>query len=326
MTKPAPARSKVLALSGGIGGAKLALGLHRVLGSGELTVAVNTGDDFVHLGLHVSPDIDTIVYTLSGLSDPEKGWGRVGETWNFMKAITQLGGESWFNLGDADLAMHIQRTHRLGSGESLTRITRTIAERLGISGPILPMSDDPVRTRLLTAEGWLDFQDYFVRRKCEPFVEAVAYAGAETATANAELLSLLADPALRAVALCPSNPFLSIDPMLALPALRAALGQTRAPVVAVSPIIAGESIKGPTAKMMRELGLAVTASAVAERYADFIDVFVVDDADADCALPRGVERVVAPTLMRDLADRERLARVVLAAGDASRRRKSGKRA
>ena len=315
-----------MALSGGIGGAKLALGLDRILRPGELTVAVNTGDDFVHLGLDVSPDIDTIIYTLSGLSDQEKGWGRAGESWNFMKAIAQLGGESWFNLGDADLAMHVERTRRLNAGESLTRITRSIAERLGIAATILPMSDDPVRTRLLTAEGWLDFQDYFVRRKCQPAVEAIAYAGAETATANDGLVSLLADPALRAVVVCPSNPFLSIDPMLALPALRAALRQTKAPVIAVSPIIAGESVKGPTAKMMAELGFAVTASAVAARYADFIDVFVVDDADADCILPRDVGRVVAPTLMKDLADRENLARAVLAAGDGCAGAKSGRRA
>ena len=245
----------VLALSGGVGGAKLALGLYRVLPPGALTVVANTGDDFEHLGLAISPDLDTLLYTLAGIDNPATGWGRRDETWNFMAALERLGGETWFKLGDGDLATHVERTRRLAAGESLSQITDDFRRRLGISARLLPMSDDPVRTRLLTAEGWLDFQDYFVRRQCAPIVREIAFAGAAAARPHPDFLAALADPALRMVVICPSNPLISIDPILSLPGVREALRACRAPVVAVSPIIGGKAVKGPTAKMMAELGL-----------------------------------------------------------------------
>ena len=207
----------MLALSGGVGGAKLALGLYRILPPDTLTVVANTGDDFEHLGLSISPDLDTLLYTLSGQDNPELGWGRRGETWTFMAALEALGGETWFRLGDGDLATHVERTRRLKAGESLSAIIDDFRRRLGIRARLLPMSDDQVRTRLRTEAGWLDFQDYFVRLRCEPVVRELAFAGAETARPHPDFLAALADPQLRAVVICPSNPFISIDPILAVP-------------------------------------------------------------------------------------------------------------
>jgi len=312
------AQTRVVALSGGVGGAKLALGLARVLAPGELMVVANTGDDFEHLGLAISPDIDTLLYTLAGLDNPETGWGRRGETWTFMAALAALGGETWFRLGDGDLATHVERTRRLAGGEPLSAITDDFCRRLGIAARIVPMSDDRVRTRLRTDEGWLDFQDYFVRLQCRPRVLEMRFEGAERARPDAGFLAALADPDLRAIVICPSNPFISIEPILSLPGVRAALRGATAPVVAVSPIIAGSAVKGPTVKMMRELGIEPGAAAVAHRYDGLIDAFVVDDADAAATVPPGVVRVPARTLMLTLADREALARIVLGAADALR--------
>jgi LPPG:FO 2-phospho-L-lactate transferase len=303
----------VLALSGGVGGAKLALGLYRVLPPDSLTVVANTGDDFEHLGLAVSPDLDTLLYTLSGQDNPELGWGRRGETWNFMAALAALGGETWFRLGDGDLATHVERTRRLKAGESLSAITDDFRRRLGIAARLIPMSDNRVRTRLRTAEGWLDFQDYFVRLRCEPAIAELTFEGAAAARPNSAFLAALADPSLRAVVICPSNPFISIDPMLALPGVRAALRECRAPVVAVSPIIGGKAVKGPTAKMMAELGLPVDAAAVAHHYADFLDIYIADEADAASVAGLDIPVVLTRTLMQSLADREMLARTALEA-------------
>ena len=304
----------VLALSGGIGGAKLALGLYRILPPGALTVVANTGDDFEHLGLAVSPDLDTLLYTLAGVDNPETGWGRRGETWTFMAALERLGGETWFKLGDGDLATHVERTRRLAAGESLSRITDDFRRRLGISARLLPMTDDRVRTRLLTPEGWLDFQDYFVGRQCVPPVVEIAFAGAKTARPHPDFLAALANQNLRMVVICPSNPFISIDPILSLPGMREALRSSRAPVVAVSPIIGGKAVKGPTAKMMAELGLPVGAAAVAHHYGDLLDHYVIDEADIAAADNLHLPFTSARTLMETLADREALARAVLAAG------------
>jgi LPPG:FO 2-phospho-L-lactate transferase len=303
----------VLALSGGIGGAKLALGLYRVLPPGALTVIANTGDDFEHLGLSVSPDLDTLLYTLAGIDNPETGWGRRDETWSFMAALGRLGGETWFRLGDGDLAAHVERTRRLAAGDTLSAITDSFRRRLDISARLLPMTDDRVRTRLRTPQGWLDFQDYFVGQRCAPPVREIAFAGAETARAYPDFLAALADERLRSVVVCPSNPFISIDPVLALPGVREALRACRAPVVAVSPIIGGKAVKGPTAKIMDELGLPVDAAAVARHYADILDLFVIDTADADQAAAFAVPVVAARTLMQTLGDREALARTVLEA-------------
>ena len=301
----------VLALSGGVGGAKLALGLSRVLPLEELTIAANTGDDFEHLGLAISPDLDTLLYTLSGQDNPELGWGRRDETWNFMAALDRLGGATWFRLGDGDLATHVERTRRLAAGERLSSIVDDFRRRCGIAARLLPMSDDKVRTRLDTDGGWLDFQDYFVRLRCEPAVRRIEFAGAADARAHPGLLQALADPGLRAVVICPSNPFISIDPIIALPGLRAALAACRAPVVAVSPIIGGQAVKGPTAKMMRELGLSVDAAAVARRYRQFLDLYIADEADRDAVAGLDLPVVLARTLMTTLGDRERLAQIVL---------------
>ena len=299
----------VLALSGGVGGAKLALGLSRVLAFEELTIVANTGDDFEHLGLSISPDIDTLVYTLAGLANPEIGWGRRDETWSFMATLATIGGATWFRLGDSDLAIHVERTRRLRAGETLTEITDNISHRLGIGSRILPMTDGRMRTRVLTEAGWLDFQDYFVRHRCEPVVRELAFDG--DAQPHPGFLSLLADPALTAVVICPSNPFISVEPILSLPSVRAALDACRAPVIAVSPIIAGRAVKGPTAKIMTELGLDPSARAVAEWYGDLLDAYIVDDSDAADMVGLHPRVTVTRTLMLTLEDRESLARVVL---------------
>jgi LPPG:FO 2-phospho-L-lactate transferase len=307
------APGRVLALSGGIGGAKLALGFYRILPPGSLTVVGNTGDDFEHLGLRISPDLDTLLYALAGLDNPETGWGRRAETWTFMAALESLGGETWFKLGDGDLATHVERTRRLAAGESLSAITDDFRRRLGIAACLLPMSDDPVRTRVATDAGRLEFQEYFVHRQCAPVVREIVFAGAAAAHPHPAFLASLASEDLRAVVLCPSNPFLSIDPILALPGVRAALRRSAAPVVAVSPIIGGKAVKGPTAKLMAELGLPVDAAAVARYYGDILDCYIADESDARQIGDPGVPVRLAPTLMRTLADREALAWAVLAA-------------
>ena len=295
----------VLALSGGVGGAKLALGLYRILPADTLTVVANPGDDFEHLGLTVCPDLDTLLYTLSGEANPELGWGRRGET--------------WFRLGDGDLATHVERTRRLAAGDSLSAIIDDFRRSLGIAARLLPASDDKLRTRLETDRGWLDFQDYFVRLRCEPAVRRLEFTGAESARANPDVLASLADPGLRAVIVCPSNPFISIDPILAIPGMRHALRACRAPVVAVSPIIGGKAVKGPTAKMMAELGLPVDAAAVARHYRDFLDIYIADESDRDTVSRLDIPIVLAPTLMVTLEDREALARIALRAAAAHRK-------
>ena len=306
----------VVALSGGVGGAKLAHGLSLALAPDELTVVVNTGDDFRHLGLHISPDIDSVVYALAGLADAGRGWGRADESWNFMAALKGLGGADWFRLGDADLAMHVERSWRLAQGEPLSAVTARLCRALGIGAQVVPMSDDPVHTRLRSAEGWLDFQDYFVARQCQPVVREVTFAGAERASAQPAALAALARADLRAVVICPSNPFVSVEPILAVPGMRAALESAGAPIVAVTPIIGGKAVKGPAGKMMAELGLEVSSGAVAQRYAGFIDVFISDERDPLPAPVPGVRLHRAATLMSTTEDRVGLARAVLAAADA----------
>lgn len=305
---------RYLALTGGVGGAKLALGLSKLLPPGELAFLVNTGDDFTHLGLHISPDIDTLVYTLAGQSNLETGWGRSDETWNFMEALARLGGETWFQLGDRDLAMHVERTFRLKRGEPLSQITAALASALAIGHAILPMSDDPVATLVRTTDGLLDFQHYFVRERCAPVVTGFEFRGAQAARINPLVLECLNDPGLRGIIVCPSNPFVSIDPILNVGNLRQLLAQSTAPVIAVSPVIGGAAVKGPTVKMMRELGIPGTADWVAAHYRDFLDGFVLDQVDAgsrDAITATGLEVAVTQTLMISLDDRINLARVCL---------------
>jgi len=298
-----------LAITGGIGGAKLALGLARTLPTADVAFAVNTGDDFEHLGLRISPDIDTLIYTLAGLANPTLGWGRVDETWSFMETLEQLGGEIWFRLGDRDLALHSRRTALLEAGYTLTEVTRALGQALGVHQQVLPMSDDSVRTTVITPAGRLAFQHYFVRDRCAPTVSGFEFSGIDSARPNPAMLDML--KGLKGIIICPSNPFVSVDPLLNLPGLRAALKASPAPVVAVSPIIAGAAIKGPTAKMMAELGVPATAAQVAAHYGDLLDGFIVDRADAAVADHLDLPTVVTGTVMVTLADREALARTTL---------------
>ena len=305
----------VVALCGGVGGAKLAHGLALALAPQGLSIIVNTGDDFQHLGLKIAPDLDSVMYALAGLSDPVRGWGRRDETWTFMEALGGLGAESWFQLGDGDLAVHVERSWRLAAGATLTEVTAHLCKALGITARVLPMSDDPVRTRVLSTEGWLDFQEYFVRRQCQPAVRDFMFAGAATARAQPQALAALARRDLRAIVICPSNPFVSVEPILAVPGIRSAIQHCNAPVVAVTPIIGGTAVKGPAAKMMVELGLEVTPASVARRYAELIDAFVLDQADALPEPLRDVTFFTAATLMSTVEDRLRLAQAVLRAAD-----------
>lgn len=297
----------VVALSGGVGGAKLSLGLLGVLPPQALSIIVNTGDDFEHLGLHISPDIDTTLYTLAGLVNPETGWGQRDETWLFMEEQARSGGETWFKLGDRDRQVHAERTLRLQRGETLSGITRDFARRFGIAAQIIPMSDDAVRTRVLTNEGELGFQEYFVRRQCRPSVSGLFFEGAATARPSADAVAALSARNLAAIIICPSNPWLSIDPLRALPGMRELLRASGAPVVAVSPLVGGKAVKGPTAKIMDELGLPVTPAAVARHYAGWIDGFVLDIRDEGCAEQIDIPTLSVDTLMQSLSDRQRLA-------------------
>lgn len=306
---------RVAALCGGVGGAKLADGLLQVLPPHGLGLIVNTGDDFEHLGLHISPDVDTVLYTLSGLANPATGWGRRDESWNFMAALQALGGQTWFRLGDADLAMHVQRTLRLGAGEPLSAITADTARRLGIAAQLLPMTDGRLRTRVRTDAGWVDFQDYFVRQQCRPTLREIRFDGAAMCTPAPGVAELLRGDALEAIVICPSNPYLSVDPVLAVPGLRGLLRAAGVPVVAVSPLIAGAAVKGPTAKIMAELGKASSALEVARHYRGLIDGFVLDERDAaqaaELAGEAGVAVRLCDTLMQCGDDRQRVARASL---------------
>lgn len=299
----------IVALSGGVGGAKLADGLAGVLPQGALTVVTNTGDDFVHLGLHISPDIDTVAYTLSGRADPVRGWGLADETWSAMGALGALGEPDWFMLGDKDLATHLFRTRRLAAGETLSAVTEALCAALGVPARVLPMSDDKVATRVETPLGWLDFQDYFVRHRAAPLVEAIEYAGADSARPAPAVLQALQDAALEAIIICPSNPILSLDPIFAVPGLREAVKAAPVPVVGVSPLVGGKAVKGPTVEVMRGMGLEPTTAAIAHHYGDLLDGFLIDESDAGLVLDCAAR--AHPTLMRDAADRRRVAAAAL---------------
>ncbi len=303
--------ARFVAVSGGVGGAKLAVGLAELLGD-RLTVIVNTGDDFEHLGLHVSPDIDTALYTLADLVNPETGWGRRDETWSFMGAVEQLGGPTWFKLGDKDLAVHVERTRRLRGGESLSSVTAHLAGSFGVSPRIVPMSDSAVRTLVDTDAGTLAFQEYFVRERCAPPVRRISFEGANAARPAPDIATAVGSPELSGIILCPSNPWLSVDPVLAVPGLKDLLRSAGVPIVAVTPIIAGQAVKGPTAKIMRELGLELTARTIASHYAGLLDGFVLDTADAPIARNIPVETLVTNTLMHTRKDKVALARECIA--------------
>jgi LPPG:FO 2-phospho-L-lactate transferase len=305
----------ILALAGGVGGAKLAQGLTMRLPPEELLIVVNTGDDFTHLGMHISPDIDTVMYWLAGLNDRVRGWGLADESWNFMAALGRLGGPTWFNLGDADLATHVERTQRLARGETLSQVTRHLCAQLGIAHHIVPMTDGSVRTIVHTADAALAFQDYFVRLHCEPAVTSIVFDRGKDVVPSPAFAAAMANPALRAIVICPSNPVLSVDPILSMPGVREWLRQTRAPVVCVSPIVGGQAIKGPAAKIFRELGRDVSAIGVAEHYRGLIDGLVIDTID-NAAKPAieslGMRVAVTDSVMKSLDDQANLAAYVLA--------------
>ena len=306
---------RVVALAGGVGGARLAHGLQLVVAPGDLTVVVNTGDDAEFHGLLVCPDHDTVVYTLAGLADRERGWGRAGETWAAAGQLARLGEPTWFQLGDRDLALHVHRTRRLREGVRPTTIALDVAARLGVATRILPMADEPVRTRVRTGDGWLAFQDWFVRLRADPPVLEATFDGVERArvTPEAEAAFSRAD----AIVICPSNPLVSIAPILAVPGIRDAIGAARGRgvrVAAVSPIVGGKALRGPADRMLAALGEEVSALGVARRYVGLVDVLVIDEADASLApaVERlGLDAIVAPSVMSDDASREALARVVL---------------
>lgn len=304
----------ILALAGGVGGARLAHGLAQVLTPEELTIVVNTGDDFTHLGLNISPDLDTVMYTLAGINDPQKGWGIANESWNFMENLARLGGETWFQLGDRDLATNVERTRRLHDDQSLSAVTEYLCQRLDVWHRVAPMSDDPVRTRVHTTDGVLDFQDYFVRQRAKPSVVRLEYAGAAESRMSSPLRSCFENTALRAVIVCPSNPYLSIAPILAIPGVRDAIANARVPRLAVSPIVGGRAIKGPAAKIMGELGKSVSAIEIARFYRGLVDGLVIDNVDenlCEAIAQEGITPFVTETVMREPEDRRQLARDVM---------------
>jgi LPPG:FO 2-phospho-L-lactate transferase len=302
---------KIVALAGGVGGAKFAHGLAQVLSPEELTVIVNTGDDFEHYGLYICPDLDTVCYTLAGLANPETGWGRIGETWNVIETAAKLGGPAWFRLGDRDLGTHLERTRRLKSGQTLSQITRDFCRAWGIEQTILPMSDQPVRTIVETDEGDLAFQEYFVHRRCEPRVKGFRFEGIDMAEPAPGALEAL--QSADAVIICPSNPWVSIDPILKIlsPLLSGEGPGVRS--IAISPIIGGQTVKGPAAKMFRELGIEPSALAVADHYCSLITGFVLDKIDEQLkgVIGKNMRTMTTDILMKDLNDRSRLANEVL---------------
>ncbi len=305
---------KVVALAGGVGGARLADGLARILPPGDLTIIINTGDDFEHLGLKICPDLDTVCYTLAGLANPDTGWGQRDETWNALNSIERLGGPTWFQLGDRDLGIHLERTRRLREGQPLSQVTREFCRAWGIETVVLPMTDDPVPTIVLTDEGDMAFQEYFVHRGCKPAVKGFRFEGIGAANPAPGVVAALWEASV--VLICPSNPWVSIDPILSVPGVRPALESTC--VVAVSPIIAGKAVKGPVVKMYAELGIHPSALAVAQHYGDLLAGFVMDVLDEP--LSSDVQRLnmevkTVPTVMKSSEDRKKLALDVLEFGE-----------
>ncbi len=294
---------KIVALAGGVGGAKLAHGLAQILAPEDLTVIVNTGDDFEHLGMYISPDLDTVCYTLAGLANPATGWGRANETWNTFTNIEKLGGPAWFRLGDQDIATHLERTSRMKAGQSLSQITKDFCAAWGIKHTVLPMTDSPVRTMVNTDEGELAFQEYFVHRHCEPRVKGFRFDGVDIAEPVDGAREAVNEA--EAIIICPSNPWVSVDPILRI------IKKINKPVVAVSPIIGGQAVKGPAAKMYAEFGIEPSALAVAKHYGNLLSGFVLDTVDENLAGSIETRKLVTNTIMNNHEDRARLAMDVL---------------
>lgn len=300
----------ILALAGGVGGAKLAHGLARILDPSELVIAVNTGDDFLHLDYFICPDLDSVLYKLAGINDVERGWGIRDETWNFMETLKKVGGEDWFQLGDKDLATHIERSRLLSEGQTLSEVTRALCRKHNVTHTIVPMTDHRVGTIVDTQDGDFFFQDYFVRLRCEPAFTGVHYKGMEEATPSPGFGDALEGPELQAIIFCPSNPFVSIDPILSVPGVTDALNTTETPIIAVSPIIGGQAIKGPAAKMMAELHLPVSPLGIAQHYGDLIDGLIIDNEDKtlfERLEATGIAVHATNTLMRSAVDESHLA-------------------
>jgi LPPG:FO 2-phospho-L-lactate transferase len=305
----------IVALAGGVGGGRMAAGLAQVLPPRDLTVVVNTGDDFEHLGLHIAPDLDSVMYALAGVGNREAGWGRAGETWNFMKTLRELGGEAWFQLGDRDLAVHVLRTRLLARGMPLSEVMRLLTTRLGVRHAVVPMSDTPVRTRVSTAGGELAFQDYFVKRRCRPRVRGFRFAGSRAARVPHSLQRILRPGGARAAIICPSNPYVSIAPILSVPAIQSWMARRTFPVIGVSPIVGGAAVKGPAAKIMRELGAASSALGIVRHYGGRVDGWVIDRKDiglASAIAAEGKAVLVTDTIMDSLEKSAALARRVVA--------------
>jgi LPPG:FO 2-phospho-L-lactate transferase len=301
---------KITALAGGVGGAKLVDGLARVLPPDDLTVLVNTGDDFQHLGLYICPDLDTICYTLANMANPISGWGRADETWQTMKNLVSLGGPAWFQIGDKDLATHLERTRRLKEHQPLSQVVKDFCRIWEIKQTVLPMSDQSIRTIVETDEGNLDFQEYFVHRECKPRVKGFKFFGIETASAAPGVFDAIENS--DTIVICPSNPWVSIGPILSLAGMKSSLKAKQ--VIAVSPIIGGQTVKGPAAKMYRELGIQPSALSVAEHYQDLITQFVMDVTDLELKediFRLNIQPFVTNTLMKTTNDRQQLAQDVL---------------
>ena len=295
--------TKILAITGGVGGAKLALGLSKILTPDELLFLVNTGDDFQHLGLEISPDLDSLLYALSGKNNPELGWGRADETWACISELEELGADSWFRLGDRDLALHLVRTQMLNQGATLQKVADRLSKSLGIDHRIAPMSNDKISTTVNTPNGKLAFQEYFVREQCEPAVIDFDFEGIENSKPNPVVMSWLDE--CDGIIICPSNPYVSVDTILSVPKYRDAF-QSK-PVIAVSPIVGGLAIKGPAAKMMKELGVPPTPIAVAKHYGSLLSGFVLDQTDHEQAKDIPIPSIVTQTIMLTLRDRIALA-------------------
>ena len=303
---------QVLALAGGVGGAKLVVGLAHCLDPADLVVGVNTGDDELFHGLHVSPDLDTMMYTLAGLSNPETGWGLQGDTFEALSMLRRYGVDTWFNLGDRDLATHIRRSQLLAQGLSLSQVTSELCTALGVRHGVVPMSDLPVRTMLHTPEGRLSMQEYFVQRRAQPEVSAVEYVGAAESSPSAGLINAVGNA--RMIVICPSNPALSVLPIVAVAGMRELLADFRGVRVAVSPIVGNDAVRGPAGRIMAGLGQEVSVAGVARVYREFCDVLVIDQQDegmASAVAQEGLQPVVTNTIMNSLQDRIDLARSVL---------------
>jgi len=305
---------KITALAGGVGASKFLLGLTSVMPPEDVTIIANTGDDIEMFGLRICPDIDTVTYTLAGVIDDRAGWGLRNDTFECLHNLASYGEDTWFNLGDKDLATHIFRTNQLRQGSSVSEITLEVCRRLGVRSTILPMTDEYTPTRVTTDDGEMHFQEYFVRRRCEPRVRSLRFDGIDSARPAPGVLDAITGA--DGVVVCPSNPFISIGPILGVPGVRDALVQTRSKIVAITPIIGGKALKGPAADMLRDLGHEVSAASVAAMYRDFLDIFIVDQSDAGLerdVLELGIEARLADTIMSSLEKKKELASFVLSA-------------